>query len=270
MRRNIDRARQCIEIDPTDVDLLMLLAANEHALGRYEDAVATYRRSLAIELRPEIYLDLGLELLALHRREEAVSMLVEAVRQNSTMMQSIDDVSVKEDVNIALMKPIDDRTNFLLNSSFLMPGPSGRRTTFIGVGDGGSAAAARWRVANSEGTTTTEIVPGTRPGSTGNMLHVVTSSGNSGVVQLWFPKDLGPERTRTSIWARVVRGKIVVATGNAEYTAPGSFSQRTGEWERLVSLNSTCPANRTVIYSVGGPAEFYVEEPSVTRVPGKC
>ncbi len=64
--------------------------ANCELLGRWQDAVNSYTRALAVDQRPEIYFSRGLALLHLGQVEAATSDLTTAVRFNPTFLDQID------------------------------------------------------------------------------------------------------------------------------------------------------------------------------------
>ncbi|HXG58487.1 MAG TPA: hypothetical protein VNL91_05665 [Thermoanaerobaculia bacterium] len=55
-----ERATDCTEAFPHDYAMLMVKAASEQVLGLDREAIATYRRALAANQRPEIYANLAL------------------------------------------------------------------------------------------------------------------------------------------------------------------------------------------------------------------
>lgn len=86
-RRNIEALREVRILCPTDVRVPMLIAANEEALGRFDDAVRSYRDALSTGSRPEIHAALGHALIQLGRTEEAVEQYVIAARFDPTMLE---------------------------------------------------------------------------------------------------------------------------------------------------------------------------------------
>ena len=85
--------RRCLAQFPNDYEFAMLLAANEHWLGRRDEAEASYRRALELNERPEAYAQLAL--LALERGD------VEAARRN-LMTASVFNLSYSELVGYPL------------------------------------------------------------------------------------------------------------------------------------------------------------------------
>lgn len=72
--------RQARRLDPSEVGVLVALGGQYLLLGQPEPAIATYREALALEPRPETYLNLGMALVETGRREEARAAFETAVR----------------------------------------------------------------------------------------------------------------------------------------------------------------------------------------------
>lgn len=158
--------------------------------------------------------------------------------------------------------------NVLSNPDFNTVGPSGLSTSFTGNGGAGNSAAANWTLFNNgPATIKTEILPSTRvPG--GRMIHVRTTGSDSGLVQVWGAINTGPAHVISSAWVNVSSGKVYIGTGNGGNTGPNGYSSTTGKWEHIRGANKVCPANETIIYSSGGPADFYVDFAEVIPVQG--
>lgn len=75
--RLLDEARG---LDPSEVGVLVALGGQYTLLGRPEAAIGVYREALALEPRPETWLNLGQVLLAAGREEEAREAFGKAVR----------------------------------------------------------------------------------------------------------------------------------------------------------------------------------------------
>jgi len=76
---NLRLLREADRLDPHDVGIQVALAGQYMLLGRYDQATATYRDALAIEARPEIYLNLGNALFASGHSDEALDAYRKAV-----------------------------------------------------------------------------------------------------------------------------------------------------------------------------------------------
>ncbi|HEX2834619.1 MAG TPA: hypothetical protein VHW00_16525 [Thermoanaerobaculia bacterium] len=81
-QNNIERLQKLEPACRADVRLYVLLAANESAAGRAQNAVDAYRKALTIDRRSEIYFGLARELVQLGRTEEAVEAFTVAARFN--------------------------------------------------------------------------------------------------------------------------------------------------------------------------------------------
>jgi tetratricopeptide (TPR) repeat protein len=105
-RNNLEDLRACSAAQPTNVNDAMLTAANFDVLGRNDLAVQQYQKALLYDRRPEIYLNLGLDLLQMGRGAEAQRALVTASLFNPELIDEIpyDDVraSVQREVSATI------------------------------------------------------------------------------------------------------------------------------------------------------------------------
>ena len=139
---------------------------------------------------------------------------------------------------------------------------------------GGLAAAAEWTTwNNTTATTVTELRPSDLPqGRGGSMLHVTTDGAGCGIVQTFLPAQNGPARVVASAWVKVVRGSILLGTGDGGDTGPDATCDLGGQWIFVRAGNQRAPANEFIIYAAGeGGAEFYVDHAwiSVPDVPAQ-
>lgn len=88
-RNNLDDLKACAAHDPTNVNDSMIAAANFAILGQSDAAVREYQNALIYDRRPEIYLNMGLDLLQLHRTAEAERALVTAALFNPAVVDDI-------------------------------------------------------------------------------------------------------------------------------------------------------------------------------------
>lgn len=77
---NLRLLRQARTLDPADVTVPASLAAQHLLAGSPRRAVAVYEEAIALEPRPELYLNLGRALLTIGERERAVEAFSDAVR----------------------------------------------------------------------------------------------------------------------------------------------------------------------------------------------
>lgn len=105
-RRNLEGLLALERRCPPDVDLPMMAGASAMVLGRPEVAAAAYRRALAVEGRPEVYLALGLAQLAAHRQGEAIDSLTLAARFNPYILDQVPEpVATEVRVRLAARTP---------------------------------------------------------------------------------------------------------------------------------------------------------------------
>jgi tetratricopeptide (TPR) repeat protein len=90
-RDNLELLQKCESACSTNAEFYMLKAENETALERYDAALATYRRALEVDRRPELYLQAGLMQLQLGETREATETLLTACRFNYTMSGDLPD-----------------------------------------------------------------------------------------------------------------------------------------------------------------------------------
>jgi len=152
--------------------------------------------------------------------------------------------------------------NVLSNADFSTGGPP---TSITGAPVPGSSAAPPWSTWNNSAATTTTNHLATFAGRSG-VIHVKTTGESNGLVQVWAPINTGPSKVLHSAVVYVVSGKVGMGTGNGGNTGFSAYTAGTGKWETIRGYNTVCPANETIIYSAGGPAEFYVDFASVEVV----
>ena len=156
----------------------------------------------------------------------------------------------------------------LKNPGFEMPAlpPTANPQKFAA----GPSAGSNWTTYNnSEGITTTDILPSTRPGGGKQMIHVCTTGTNNGLVQAFLPLNSGPEHTRSSVWVFVLRGKVGIGTGNGGNTGIDAQSTATGRWEELKAANGGKPVNEFIVYSLlPDGACYYIDDATVLQAHG--
>jgi hypothetical protein len=90
-RENLEKLEPCRRDVPWNVNLHMLAGANYAARDQHEEAVRMYEEALRYDHRPEIYFNLGVELLKLGRTEESIEPLTIACGIKSSMVNEIPD-----------------------------------------------------------------------------------------------------------------------------------------------------------------------------------
>jgi tetratricopeptide (TPR) repeat protein len=81
-RQNLEELAACEAPCRYDTNFLLAKAANQLVLQDLAGAAASYQQALAVDRRPEIYLNLGLTQLDLLQTSEAVETLMEGARFN--------------------------------------------------------------------------------------------------------------------------------------------------------------------------------------------
>jgi hypothetical protein len=156
--------------------------------------------------------------------------------------------------------------NLLANASFDLVGPSGTPVSVITAvpGSAGNSAAASWTMfTNTAGYIMSELLPDSRPGGSGRMIHVRTRGSNNGLVQVFDLFNRGPSRTFAYAWIYVLRGQVGIGTGNGGGTGIDATTSALGTWQRISAYNGGSPANEFIIYSTVADTEFYVSDAGV-------
>jgi hypothetical protein len=100
-RENLARLEPCRRKLPWNVDLHMLVAANYAAREMHENAVSEYREALRYDRRPEIYLNLGVELIKAGHVDEAIEPLTIAYNINKDYIYEITNSDIQARVMAA-------------------------------------------------------------------------------------------------------------------------------------------------------------------------
>ena len=100
-------------------------------------------------------------------------------------------------------------------------------------------------------------------------IRVEASGANMGLVHVISPPNTGPAFASVSAWVYAESGRVGLGIGNGGNTGTTAFTQGVGQWELLTTtnLNTQTPANEIIIYSDGGPSQFYVDLVSARAVP---
>lgn len=164
--------------------------------------------------------------------------------------------------------------NLVRNGAFAVarvPAPPPTVTTKgAGQDNGGLSAADAWTTWNNAvpATIATDIVQGAgNPAGDGAVLHVVCSAPGGGIVQAFGARDHGPARVRTSAWVKVVRGRVILGTGNGGDIGADVSSTSVGRWELLSAFNGVAPANELIVYADAADTEFFVSHVTCEEVP---
>jgi hypothetical protein len=99
----------------------------------------------------------------------------------------------------------------------------------------------------------------------GNMMHVKTTLGASGIVNSDIPA--GTAKVKISCWVYVIKGKVDFAYGPTGTGLVRATSSTRCKWEKLEMIKSGSEAcNQVTIYSKDADAEFYVDAVSVVKM----
>lgn len=94
-RANLESIQSCLARNPSSVAARMIAAANYRLIGQPEQAAREYTKALEYDRRPELYLELGLTYLDLHRPDEAMAPLERAARFDSETLNEIPDPEIR-------------------------------------------------------------------------------------------------------------------------------------------------------------------------------
>jgi hypothetical protein len=89
-QQNLRRARELEKPCRTCLTLYPIIAANEQILGRDDDAIATWRRAMAIAQRPEMHLAIGIIHMRRGHMDEAMNEFVIGGRFNPRIVGSLE------------------------------------------------------------------------------------------------------------------------------------------------------------------------------------
>jgi hypothetical protein len=99
----------------------------------------------------------------------------------------------------------------------------------------------------------------------GNMMHVKTTLGGSGIVNSDIPA--GTAKVKITCWVYVIKGKVDFAYGPTGSGVVRTYSTTRCKWEKLEMIKSGSEAcNQVTIYSKDADAEFYVDAVSVVKI----
>ncbi len=99
----------------------------------------------------------------------------------------------------------------------------------------------------------------------GNMMHVKTTLGGSGIVNSDIPA--GTDKVKISCWVYVIKGKVDFAFGPTGSGVVRTYSTTKCKWEKLEMVKSGSEAcNQVTLYSKEADAEFYVDAVSVVKM----
>lgn len=86
---NLELLRRASALDPTEIGIPIARGTQYLLLGNGSSAVQAYREALALEPRPEIYLNMGRALAASGRKGEALEQFRTALRLDPNLAQVV-------------------------------------------------------------------------------------------------------------------------------------------------------------------------------------
>lgn len=102
-RGQIPRLMQCVEHDPSDYETLFLLGVARRDAGQHEAALQAFSSSLALNERPETYLNVALLQFEAGNADEARRNLLRAVYFNLDMIDEVDH-AMREEMQSAVVE----------------------------------------------------------------------------------------------------------------------------------------------------------------------
>ncbi len=263
-RGNLEQILRGLEHCPGNVYLRVLAGQNFETLGRIESAAEMYTQALRYHRRPELFVRLGSAQHQSGLTEEGIANAARGAMFAPNILEKLPP-SILRQRAYERISAVMSASVTIRNADFSQPSVVGPRSY---EGEGGPSAARYWNV-YATSRVRTELVPSTRrPGA--KMLHVIVEGPNSGIVQSWGRAGTGPNRARTDVWLYLVRGAVQSGSGATANAAARAVTRQTGVWEHASGFNVTCPVADTIIFSYEGPAEFYVDEVTITPVEGEC
>ena len=100
-------------------------------------------------------------------------------------------------------------------------------------------------------------------------LLVSATTTNGGIAQqYWTSASPPPNNTylRFSVWVYTVTGQVTIGLGSGATGFTTRTSTQTGKWEYLQTCGTSFN-NEVLIYTIGGPAVYYVDDANVSATP---
>jgi hypothetical protein len=248
-RENVSTARFWIARIPEDVALRVPLMVNLMLLKRHDEAERAALEALRYEIRPELLFNLALSQLELGKASQAVENFSSALRIDPWLLSEIP-LAVRSSVYESAVARQQYCWNYARNSEF---------STAAHVE--GISAAHRWRIWHESAGVRTALRRSTR--SRGSMLEVRTENAREGVYQVWFRPGVPPAQVVTQAWLFVESGRVGIHSGSGLAAIPDAIVDQAGKWVQISVTSTSCPASRTYVISLDGPAHFYLDEVDV-------
>ncbi len=117
-----------------------------------------------------------------------------------------------------------------------------------------------WDGAGASAQAQVELAPANAPGAP-RVMHVRTPSVGGGIVQQFAPAGTGPALVLSQAWVLVVRGAVVLGTGDGQHTSEAARST-SHEWTLLRARCDAGHANQFVLLGALAESEFLVGQVS--------
>ncbi|WP_437902158.1 hypothetical protein WME95_26295 [Sorangium sp. So ce327] len=100
-------------------------------------------------------------------------------------------------------------------------------------------------------------------------LLVSATTTNGGIAQQYWTSASPPPNNaylRFSVWVYTVTGQVTIGLGSGGTGYTTRTSTQTGKWEYLQTCGTSFN-NEVLIYTIGGPAVYYVDDANVSATP---
>ncbi|WP_437707298.1 hypothetical protein WMF45_26555 [Sorangium sp. So ce448] len=100
-------------------------------------------------------------------------------------------------------------------------------------------------------------------------LLVSATTTNGGIAQQYWTSASSPPNNaylRFSVWVYTVTGQVTIGLGSGGTGYTTRTSTQTGKWEYLQTCGTSFN-NEVFIYTIGGPAVYYVDDANVSATP---
>jgi hypothetical protein len=265
--RNVSELSNCLRHCPNDVELLMLTGANLFLAGRHAAAGNTYCGALRFDRRPELYMGCGELQLLVGDRQRALEHFVRAAEfAGLELLSSISDgelrmaahriVGERMEYNLRARGELDER-NLVPNGLFAAAQAGGA----VRSNEKGEfhTPAESWRIETGDrGAVEATVIRSPRRAA-GHALRV-RATPKAGVTNM-VPVSSHRARVVASAWVLVNKGTVCLGSGNGREPLTNVCSRSTGTWEKLESMNETCPFLMVTLLSAADEgSDFIVDE----------
>lgn len=264
---NLELLEECFRRDPHDPELIILMGESLEAAGRIAAAREIYCAGIEMNRSDtRLYLACGNTQLLSGQKEEAMRYFLHVGEfSGPAVLRSIADAEVRREAIRIIGKRHEQKlaafgaqkaTELASNGGFIHAAVEGPRVSTEMAGSRTSAAES-WMMRNVEGGSITTLLTRSRRTS-GNALYVSTTAAGAGISQ---PLTRRTARVRVSASLLVRRGTACLGSNNGHDFLTTVCTKRTGVWERLETINESCPARQIAILARSSEgADFFVDE----------